>query len=270
MDRLWLLSMMTMGCLACGDDVGEAEETDGTTQAASTGPSDGTTLDPGTSSGTTADDTTTGSGTTAAETTAASVTQGPSTSDTDPGGSSGESSSDTTSVEPPSEYVEACVAAYTLIIDCYGRNYTDAQILALCVASEGYFEMYYGEACLGSQLDYLACLSALTCKELTAKGGAAAGACNDEYVAGNEVCPELFTYCSGDGGAGGGPDGCGIQVSECLDGNDYAVDCDATTCTCLTNDMPGATFDSPGVDACLDDGFSDTAETECGFPSGVF
>lgn len=273
-NRLWLLSMMTMGCVGGGDEPADTQSTDAATGTTSSGPGDGTTSVPPTSGTTAADDTTTDAATTDLTTTDGETTEGTSGSGSDEdstgssGGSSGDSSGEsTTGVGPLTPFVEACAAAYSTYFDCYRRIYSEEEVLALCAQYEGYLEDY-GEGCLESQIEYYACISDLDCQDLENLGPGSPN-CNDEYLAGNAACPDLFSYCS-TGGGGGGPDGCGIEATMCLDGNSYAVDCDAMTCTCSINGVPGETFDSPGVESCFDDGFADTAETACGFPGGIF
>lgn len=266
-NRLWLLSMVTMGCAGGGSepaDTDSADTTTATTSSSATG--DDATVDPQTSSGTVADDTTTTTTTAGSTTTDAGTTENTSSSSSDTGSETASDES-TTSVEPPSPFVEECVAVYSTYFECFGGGYSDEEILALCTTYEGYFEEY-SEGCLGSQTDYFACLSDLSCKEFD-NVGSGKGPCSKEYAAGNAACPEIFSHCS-EGGAGGGPDSCGLVATMCLDGNEYAVDCDVQTCTCSINGVPGETFPSPGVNACSDDGFGDTAETSCGFPAGVF
>ena len=268
-DRLWLLSMMTLGCVG-GDDTTATNDSDSTTGSTSGGPGGETTGDQETSADTTAgNDTGTDGETTAGMETDGTSSSGGTDSGTDSGTSSdGSSEGSSTGVEQVSPLVEACVAAYTNYFDCNGGGYSEEELLQLCTQYEGYLEMYYGDECLGVQTDYLACLSELSCKEL-ADMPPEGEACSEAYAAGHEACPDLFSFCSG-GGGGNGPDGCQIDAMGCLDGNDYAVECDATTCTCMVNGVDGATFPSPGPDACLEDGFNDMAEMACGFPDDIF
>lgn len=265
-NRLWLLSMVTMGCAGGGSEPADTDGAGTTTATTSSDSGNDATVTPETSSGTTSDDTTTSTTTTGLTTTGGGTTEDASSSSSDTGS---ETSSDesTTSAGPVSPFVEECIALYSTYFECFGGGYSDEEVLALCTTYEGYFEEY-SEGCLGSQTDYFACLSGLSCKEFE-NVGPGDGPCGEEYAAGNEACPELFSHCS-EGGAAGGPDGCGLSATTCLDGNEYAVDCDADTCICSTNGVPGETFPSPGVDACMDDGFGDMAETACGFPDGVF
>ena len=270
-DRLLLLfSMMTLGCPGDDGDDGADEGSDTTTGSTSS-PGDTTSVD----QDTTGDSTAAADSTSDGGTTMGVATGGTSNGSTDGDSGSGDSGSgdsgdeSTTSVEPPSPFVEACVAFYGGYLDCIGKpGYTDEQILVICTEYEGYLEMYYGGECLGPQTEFMSCLSELSCKEIAMDLPPEGELCSKEYIAGNAACPELFSFC--DGGAGGGGDGtCTIEAFGCLDGSDYSVQCNATTCTCMIDGMGVGSFDSPGPDACFDDGFGATVETECGFPAGI-
>lgn len=270
-DRLLLLlSMMTLGCP--GDDGDDAADEGSDTTTGSTSSPGMTSVDQDTTGDTTAAaDSTSDGGTTMSVATGATSDGSTDGDSGDSGDSTSGDSGDesTTSVEPPSPFVEACAASYGAYLECVGENgYTDEQLLALCTQYEGYLEMYYGGECLGLQTEFLACLSELTCQEFMSIAPEGE-ACSEEYVTGNATCPELFSFCTG-GGGGGGDGSCMIEATGCLDGNEYAVQCNATTCQCLTNGTPSGSFDSPGADSCLDDGFGDMAEMACGFPQGIF
>ncbi len=261
-NRLWILSMMTMGCVGGANEPADTESTGMTSGTTTVASADDTTGGP--SSGTAADDSTTDAATTDLSTTGEASTEGSSgSSDSSSGDSSSESSGSSTTGVDVSPFVEACAASYTSYSDCYRPkySYTEEEVLAQCAAYEDYVAGY-GEGCVEARTDYFACLSELDCKELES-------GCSKALIAGNAACPELFGFCSGSGG-GGGPDDCALLASDCLDGSEYRVDCDATTCICSVNDVPGATFPSLGVEACFDEDFGDTAVTECGFPEGIF
>jgi len=267
---LLLFSMMTLGCIG-GDDVADdddgADGTTGTTGATTGGPGN-TSTDPETS----ADSTGNAESTTDGGTTMGVATGGTSSGTGDPPGtdsSSGSGDESTTSVEPPSPFVEACVAVYTTYQDCFGGKYSEEELLEVCSLYEDYGAMYYGEECVGLQTDYFVCLSELTCQEFdnVAPGG---DNCSEIYAEGNAACPELFLFCTGGAGGGGGGDMCLVESFDCLDGNEYGVECNGMTCTCMTNGMTGVVFPSGGPDACNQDGFGAQAEMACGFPAGVF
>lgn len=86
-------------------------------------------------------------------------------------GSSGPGVDSSTGVEPTTGGIElppACVTYADAITLCYDEK-AGASAGQYCAETFAYYEMNYGEECVTAFEDWLACLSALTCKELMGK-----------------------------------------------------------------------------------------------------
>ncbi|MBV1857841.1 MAG: hypothetical protein KUG77_05465 [Nannocystaceae bacterium] len=140
-------------------------------------------------------------------------------------------------------------------------------------------EMYaaeYGTHCVGALEEIFACMSSLNCDELIGSDSDGVGvfpqACRAVIVDASERCPEMVSQCTG---IGVGFDGCEIEVSGCIDGNTYGVDCDpggaaTRSCACERNGEVTREVLLGGELECFDEGFLDEVADACGFPAGVF
>lgn len=267
-DRLWLMSMVTLGCVPNtsgdgGTDPGSTgpDMTDTGMTAATTDPkptADDTTTDASsaTSTGIAPEESTGSEGTSTGLDDRGSTDTG-STSDS----GSGSGSSESTSTEPPSAFVEQCIAFYTAYGDCDGYSYRYDQLLQYC----NEFEDYYSPQCSSVTTDLFACLAELECKELAEWDLSVS--CNAKYVAGYEACPEIYSFCSAGGGGGAGE--CTLEATGCIDGNTYGATCEDTSCTCQLNGEDGESFDVKSADVCFDKDFGQVLVDNCGFPEGV-
>jgi hypothetical protein len=158
-----------VGCVITGDD-GDTEATPTTTTpttdatAGETDPTAGTTVTPSDSTTMTPSDT----------------TETPADSTTLPPEDTTEGPDDTTT----GGTVPASCAAYAdLVTMCYDEK-AGATTAMYCAETLAYYEMNYGAECVTAYEDYLACLSALTCKMLTGKDPL----CEEEFMMVETIC----------------------------------------------------------------------------------
>lgn len=270
-NRLFLLSMLT--ALGCPTDPVETDDDgstgtagpDDTTGAPTTSDDDTTSLD--SSSGSDGDSTTgdaSSSGTTeATDSTGDPTTSGTTGETTGSTGETGDTESTGETTGDPSSAVEACEAFFELYyVECYGGVIPDGY----CEELVQYYGAYYPEGCVDAQADLWSCLSMLECKDF---GDDIPPECAKELAAAEEACPSNPGSFCGSGGGGGGPGSCEFIAQDCIDGNDYGVECAGMTCSCTMNGMEVMTFPYDGSD-CFDDEFLGSLDAGCGFPAGVF
>lgn len=187
----------------------------------------------------------------------------------------------------PDKIESSCRAFYNGYTACYSdaydtegygtasydtETYDPAEYIEqLCSQVEEYAEMY-GSGCAAAMQDAFACMSLLDCGELFSDDAAFPEPCQAVFLDASERCPELFSQCSTVSGGFGG--GCEVEVSGCIDGNTYAVNCDPSgatqQCSCVLNGESTREVTLSGDAACGDEGWYDEAADACGFPRGAF
>lgn len=255
--------MMSLGCVSTSSD----PSSDSGTSTSSVGGTHETAPTEGNPSTTAGRSTTGGPFGESSSGSPVDTTATPGDSSSSSSGTEGASDESSTGLEPRA-FIESCAAANAALLTCAEVDYTGEELDAFCVSYESELESYNAKGCVFSVGDYLACVSTLDCRAVV-QAGPTAPECSIEYQTGVNECPEYFPSC-GSGGSGLGGDTCFADASDCLDGNTYRVECDATVCTCLVNDLPVGMFDSLGAGTCLDDGFAGVAEIGCGFQIGTF
>ncbi|MCR9159513.1 MAG: hypothetical protein ACE37F_22590 [Nannocystaceae bacterium] len=189
----------------------------------------------------------------------------------------------------PEKFEESCRDFYGSYLSCYedagytydtgsydSEGYDPAEYIeAICNSSEEYAQEY-GTACVGALEEVFACMSSLDCAEVIGDDSGDANAwvpeaCRAVYESAVDRCPELLSQCGTVGV--GGFEGCSVEMSGCLDGNTYAVDCDeggaTQSCVCQVNGEVTAEATVSGDLECFGEGWGTELEAACGFPRGT-
>lgn len=171
-------------------------------------------------------------------------------SDTDaPDDTTGEAS------EPDPEIVAACTAYCMRWTEC-GVQPNEADCIAGCADSIGPVD----DACKAAHQAELACATALSCPELFDTLGDG-GPCADAHAAVATACEGFDDSCIGVSGESDA----GCDYSEICEGEpDRSMQCDDTTCTCLSGETKVGECAAEGV--CRDvDGLAAKAKACCDF-----
>lgn len=159
------------------------------------------------------------------------------------------------SAEPPPDSLdEACAAICDRLVDCEITEESEACVPG-CVG-EADEDPVCGEA-MAAQWS---CVAALECEQIGQFMEDATQACAEEAAGVDQACSGIeCAMISGEGDA----EFCTIgQV--CGDLTE-TFECESDTCTCVVNDVPGATCPGPGHCSMDQDARIDAAEMCCGF-----